>query len=63
MLQRTCSLFGRLSGKEGTSLICSFWLVSALAIVAEMQRARRRRPTRSASVAPAHAASLTGGER
>jgi GH15 family glucan-1,4-alpha-glucosidase len=29
-----------LSGKEGTFLICSFWLVSALAIVGENQRAR-----------------------
>src|ERR1700691_1200592 len=29
-----------LSGKEGPFLICSFWLVSALAIVGEMQRAR-----------------------
>src|SRR5206468_8121721 len=29
-----------LSGKEGTFIICSFWLVSALAIVGEMQRAR-----------------------
>ena len=29
-----------LSGQEGTFLICSFWLVSALAIVGEMQRAR-----------------------
>jgi GH15 family glucan-1,4-alpha-glucosidase len=29
-----------LSGKEGTFLICSFWLVSALAIVGEPQRAR-----------------------
>jgi alpha,alpha-trehalase len=29
-----------LSGKEGTFLICSFWLVSALAIVGEMKRAR-----------------------
>jgi GH15 family glucan-1,4-alpha-glucosidase len=28
-----------LSGKEGTFLICSFWLVSALAIVGEMKRA------------------------
>ena len=28
-----------LSGKEGTFLICSFWLVSALAIVGEMQQA------------------------
>jgi alpha,alpha-trehalase len=29
-----------LSGKEGTFLICSFWLVSALAIIREWQRAR-----------------------
>ncbi len=29
-----------LTGKEGTFLICSFWLVSALAIVGEIQRAR-----------------------
>jgi GH15 family glucan-1,4-alpha-glucosidase len=29
-----------LSGKEGSFLICSFWLVSALAIVGEAQRAR-----------------------
>jgi GH15 family glucan-1,4-alpha-glucosidase len=29
-----------LSGKEGTFLICSFWLVSALAIIGEAQRAR-----------------------
>jgi GH15 family glucan-1,4-alpha-glucosidase len=29
-----------LSGKEGTFLICSFWLVSALAVVGERQRAR-----------------------
>jgi alpha,alpha-trehalase len=29
-----------LSGKEGTFLICSFWLVSALAIVGRMQPAR-----------------------
>jgi len=28
-----------LSGKEGTFVICSFWLVSALAIVGEIQRA------------------------
>ena len=28
-----------LSGKEGTFVICSFWLVSALAIVGEMQPA------------------------
>ena len=29
-----------LSGKEGSFLICSFWLVSALAIIGETQRAR-----------------------
>jgi GH15 family glucan-1,4-alpha-glucosidase len=29
-----------LSGREGTFLICSFWLVSALAVVGEMDRAR-----------------------
>jgi GH15 family glucan-1,4-alpha-glucosidase len=29
-----------MSGKEGTFLICSFWLVSALAIVGELQDAR-----------------------
>jgi alpha,alpha-trehalase len=29
-----------LSGKEGTFLICSFWLVSALAVVGELQPAR-----------------------
>ena len=29
-----------LSGKEGTFLICSFWLVSALAIVGEREQAR-----------------------
>jgi GH15 family glucan-1,4-alpha-glucosidase len=31
-----------LSGKEGTFVICSFWLVSALAIVGEMRRAREQ---------------------
>ena len=29
-----------LSGKEGSFLICSFWLVSALAVIGEQQRAR-----------------------
>lgn len=29
-----------LTGREGTFLICSFWLVSALAVVGEIQRAR-----------------------
>jgi GH15 family glucan-1,4-alpha-glucosidase len=29
-----------MSGKEGTFLICSFWLVSALAMVREIGRAR-----------------------
>jgi GH15 family glucan-1,4-alpha-glucosidase len=40
-----------LSGKEGTFVICSFWLVSALAVVGEMRRARALmdRLTRAAS--------------
>ena len=29
-----------LSGKEGTFLICSFWLVSALAMIGERKRGR-----------------------
>jgi GH15 family glucan-1,4-alpha-glucosidase len=29
-----------LAGREGTFIICSFWLVSALAVVGELQRAR-----------------------
>jgi GH15 family glucan-1,4-alpha-glucosidase len=29
-----------LAGQEGTFLICSFWLVSSLAIIGELQRAR-----------------------
>jgi alpha,alpha-trehalase len=29
-----------LSGKEGSFVICSFWLVSGLAIIGETQRAR-----------------------
>jgi GH15 family glucan-1,4-alpha-glucosidase len=29
-----------LSGREGTFLICSFWLVSAFAVIGELQRAR-----------------------
>jgi GH15 family glucan-1,4-alpha-glucosidase len=37
---RTTETDDGLSGKEGTFLICSFWLVSALAIVGEGQAAR-----------------------
>jgi GH15 family glucan-1,4-alpha-glucosidase len=37
---RTAETDDGLSGKEGSFLICSFWLVSALAIVGEEQRAR-----------------------
>jgi GH15 family glucan-1,4-alpha-glucosidase len=37
---RTAETDDGLSGKEGTFVICSFWLVSALAIIGEMQRAR-----------------------
>jgi GH15 family glucan-1,4-alpha-glucosidase len=29
-----------MSGKEGTFIICSFWLVSALSVVGELGRAR-----------------------
>ena len=40
-----------LSGKEGSFVICSFWLVSALALIGETQRARdlMERLTRAAS--------------
>src|SRR4029077_3663707 len=40
-----------LSGREGRFVICSFWLVSALAIIGEIQRARdlMERLTRVAS--------------
>jgi GH15 family glucan-1,4-alpha-glucosidase len=41
-----------LSGKEGTFVICSFWLVSALAIIGEMRRAREQM-TRLTKVASA----------
>jgi GH15 family glucan-1,4-alpha-glucosidase len=37
---RTDATDDALSGKEGTFVICSFWLVSALAIVGQTQRAR-----------------------
>jgi alpha,alpha-trehalase len=40
MRYRTDETDDGLSGKEGTFLICSFWLVSALAIIGEEQRAR-----------------------
>jgi GH15 family glucan-1,4-alpha-glucosidase len=40
MRYRTDETDDGLSGKEGTFLICSFWLVSALAIVGEEQAAR-----------------------
>ncbi len=37
---RTAETDDGLSGEEGSFLICSFWLVSALAIIGERQRAR-----------------------
>ena len=37
---RTGETDDSMSGKEGTFLICSFWLVAALAIIGEEQRAR-----------------------
>ena len=56
-----------LSGKEGTFVICSFWLVSALAIIGEMQRARdlmaapaSRSPRRSGCT-PRSSTSTPGG--
>ena len=42
-----------LSGKEGTFLICSFWLVSALAIVGEMEQATDLHGTAAADRLPA----------
>ena len=42
-----------LSGKEGTFLICSFWLVSALAVVGEMERADRPDGAAAADRVPA----------
>jgi alpha,alpha-trehalase len=39
MRYRTDETDDGLSGKEGTFLICSFWLVSALAVVGERERA------------------------
>ncbi len=39
MRYRTDETDDGLSGKEGTFLICSYWLVSALAVVGEMDRA------------------------
>ncbi len=39
MRYRTDETDDGLAGKEGTFLICSFWLVSALAVVGEMDRA------------------------
>jgi GH15 family glucan-1,4-alpha-glucosidase len=41
-----------LSGKEGSFLICSFWLVSGLAIVGEQQRARDLMDSCSALLRP-----------
>ena len=37
---RTDQLDDGMSGKEGSFLICSFWLVSALAVIGEHERAR-----------------------
>jgi GH15 family glucan-1,4-alpha-glucosidase len=39
MRYRTDETDDGLSGKEGTFLICSFWLVSALATIGEPERA------------------------
>ena len=50
-----------MSGKEGTFLICSFWLVSALAVVGELTRARR--PYGTAAEGRVAAGSLCRGVR
>ncbi len=42
-----------LSGKEGTFLICSFWLVSALSVVGELQRSRELMETIAPDRVPA----------
>ena len=50
-----------LSGKEGTFLICSFWLVSALSIVGELQRGPR--PVRAAAAGRLTARAVRRGVR
>ena len=50
-----------LSGEEGTFTICSFWLVSALALIDEVERARAAVP--EAAVVRRPAAPLRGGDR
>ena len=54
-----------LSGKEGTFVICSFWLVSALAIIGEMQHARdlMRRLVKVASPLGLYAEEFRRGDR
>ena len=48
-------------GKEGTFTICSFWLVTALAMIGETERAQR--PVPEAAVIRRTAAALRGGNR
>ena len=50
-----------LSGKEGTFLICSFWLVSALAVIGELQRGAR--PDGAPAAQRVTARALRGGAR
>jgi len=50
-----------MSGKEGSFLICSFWLVSGLAIIGEQQRARDLMEKAPAGCLPARA--VCGGVR
>ena len=50
-----------LSGEEGTFTICSFWLVSALAIIGEVERAREAVP--EAAVVRRPTAPVRGGDR
>jgi alpha,alpha-trehalase len=60
---RTGELDDGLTGKEGSFLICSFWLVSALAIVGKWQRARdlMERLLRIASPLGLYAEEFDGG--
>jgi Glycosyl hydrolases family 15 len=51
-----------LSGKEGSFVICSFWLVSALAIVGETQRARDLMVEAAARLVVAEASRKSPGE-
>ena len=50
-----------LAGEEGTFTICSFWLVSALCEIGELERGAR--PVRAAALTPEPARPLRRGDR